>query len=315
MVLFLDKDSYTYGGMNDASLVIRFITEMYNYDYIHDFVFHQNGAIELKTTLTGVLLMTPYHAKNSQYGYQVTENAMGGYHDHFMLFKVDLDILGTKNSFRTIDVVTKKFADPWEAYPMTKKSFKENKRETELNATIKYNFDHPKYYIFYNEKESNKYRNVRGYRVLPLYKIKEVYPDDHIGTRAAEWSKYQLSVSKYKETERYGSCMFNYFPQYRAPLCSFDKMIKDDESIVNEDLVAWIPIGATHIPCSEDFPATPSVGNQMTIFIKPYNYFDEDPSMASANNVYISKTKNKKIIETNNTPKEASCGIPDRNFS
>ena len=65
MVLFLDKDSYTYGGMNDASLVIRFITEMYNYDYIHDFVFHQNGAIELKTTLTGVLLMTPYHAKTA----------------------------------------------------------------------------------------------------------------------------------------------------------------------------------------------------------------------------------------------------------
>ena len=301
--------------MNDASLVFRFITDMFNYDYIHDFVFHQNGAVEIKTMLTGVLLMTPYYADNkNKYGYEVAEKALGGFHDHFMLFKLDLDILGTKNSFKTIDVVTKKFADPWEAYPVTKKYLEENKRKTELNATIKYNFDQPKYYIFYNEKERNKYGNVRGYRILPVHKIKEVYPDDHIGTRATEWSKYQLSISKYKETERYGSCMFNYFPQHSTPLCSFDKMIKDDENIVNEDLVAWVPIGAVHIPCSEDYPITPTTGNQITLFIKPFNYFDEDPSMASANNVYIAKTKNKTVMETNNTPKEATCGIPERNF-
>ena len=61
---FLGNDGYTYGGMNDASLVMRFITDMYYYDYIHDFVFHQNGAIEIKTILTGVLFMTPYYPKN-----------------------------------------------------------------------------------------------------------------------------------------------------------------------------------------------------------------------------------------------------------
>ena len=55
--------------MNDASLVIRFITDMFYYDYIHDFVFHQNGAIEIKTILTGVLLLNPYSAENeNKYG-------------------------------------------------------------------------------------------------------------------------------------------------------------------------------------------------------------------------------------------------------
>ena len=91
-------------------------------------------------------------------------------------------------------------------------------------------------------------------------------------------------------------------------------MIKDDENIINEDLVAWVPIGAVHIPCSEDYSITPTIGNQITLFIKPFNYFDEDPSMASANNVYIAKTKNKTVMETSNTPKEATCGIPERNF-
>ena len=71
---------------------------------------------------------------------------------------------------------------------------------------------------------------------------------------------------------------------------------------------------AVHIPCSEDFPLTPTIGNQATLFIKPFNYFDENPSMASANNVYITKTKSKSVIKTNNTLKEPTCGIPERNI-
>ena len=301
--------------MNDASLVIRFITDMYNYDYIHDFVFHQNGAIEIKTILTGVLVITPfYNQLGTKHGYNVIRTNLGPYHDHIMLFKLDLDILGTKNSFKTIDVVTEKFGDPWEAYPVTKKLLKENKRPTELNATIKYNFDKPKYYILYNENESNNYGNVRGYRIVPVDKVKQVYSDDHIGTKATQWSKYQLSISKYNEGERYGSCMFNFFPQHQKPLCSFDKRLDDDENIVSEDLVAWVPVGSMHIPSTEDYPTTATLGNQLTLFIKPFNYFDEDPSMASADNVYIAKTKSKVFTDTNNTPKEATCSIPERNI-
>ena len=301
--------------MNDASLVIRFITDMYYYDYIHDFVFHQNGAVEIKTILTGVLLMNPYYAESeNKYGYEVIRNTMAAYHDHFMLFKVDLDILGTKNSFKTIDVVTDEFGDPWEAYPVTKKYLKQNKRTTESDAKIKHNFDDPKYYVLYNENQLNKYGNVRGYRVLPVHKIKEVYPDDHKGTKATEWSKYQLSISKYKDTERYGSCMFNYFPQHGKPLCSFDQRLEDDDIIVNEDLIAWVPIGSMHIPSTEDYPTVTTTGNQVTLLIKPFNYFDEDPSMASSNNVYLAKAKNKTILETNGTPKGATCVIPGRNI-
>ena len=233
------KESYRYGGMADASLVVRYVTDMFYYDYIHDFIFHQNGAMEVKTTTTGHLNLSPYYSQNNaKYGYEVIDNFFGGIHDHFMLFKVDLDILGTKNTFKTIDVTVKKFADPWDPYPTFKKFLTHNKRKSESNATIKYDFDKPKYYIVYNENEKNKYENVRGYRILSKGNVKQIYPDDHAGTRATEWSKYQLSVSKYKDTERYGSCMFNFYQQYRNPSCSFDARIKDNENIENEDLVA-----------------------------------------------------------------------------
>ena len=100
---------------------------------------------------------------------------MGGYHDHFIFLKIDLGDLGTQNSFKTIDVVTKTFADPWEANPVTKKYLKKNERTTEPNATIKYDFDHEKYSIIYNENELNQYGNTRGYQIFPVHKMKEVY--------------------------------------------------------------------------------------------------------------------------------------------
>ena len=190
--------------MNDATLTVRFISDMYQYDYIYDYVLYQNGAIEIKTILTGVLLSSAYYPEQTnKYGYEVSPHVLGSIHDHFLLYKLDLDILGTKNNFKTIDLVTEKFKNQWEPFPTTQKYLKHNEHKTELNATMKYNFDNPKYYVVYNENMKNRFGNVRGYRIEPIDKIKQVYPDENRGTKSTQWSKYQLSWSKFKETQRF----------------------------------------------------------------------------------------------------------------
>jgi diamine oxidase len=46
---FAAKGSFIqYGGVVDHALVVRGITTVYNTDYITDFVFHLNGAIEVR---------------------------------------------------------------------------------------------------------------------------------------------------------------------------------------------------------------------------------------------------------------------------
>lgn len=303
-------EDFEYGGLADAYLVVRFFSNMLNYDFIHDFLFHQNGVVEARTTTTGYLLLSQlYKKQKNKYGYEVVDGLLGGVHDHMMLYKVDLDILGTKNSFKTLDMTLEKTQTIYDYQPTVKKFIKENKVQTEKEAAIRYNFDHPKYYIVYNENEKNRYGNHRGYRIYSPNKIKQVYPDKHRATKHTEWSKYQISVSQFKETERYGSCMFNFVPQTLTPRCSFDARIHDNESIVNEDLVAWIPIGGLHIPCAEDYPTTPTIGNRFTIFIKPFNYFDEDPSFASANSVYVEHKNGTSKIDTYGTPTQATCPI------
>lgn len=54
-----------------------------------------------------------------------------------------------------------------------------------------------------------------------------------------------------------------------------------------QDLVAWVTMGVHHIPHTEDLPVTPTPGGHLQFFLLPYNYFDEDPSMASRNAIRI----------------------------
>ena len=63
----------------------------------------------------------------------------------------------------------------------------------------------------------------------------------------------------------------------------FRKYLMDNDSIVSEDLVAWVAIGAMHIPHSEDLPNTARAANSAHFFIRPFNYLDQDPSIGSTN--------------------------------
>ena len=51
--------------------------------------------------------------------------------------------------------------------------------------------------------------------------------------------------------------------------------------------MAWLTLGAHHIPHSEDVPIVTTPGVQLTFFLLPYNYFDEDPSLASRDNIRV----------------------------
>ena len=70
----------------------------------------------------------------------------------------------------------------------------------------------------------------------------------------------------------------------------FRQYLLDNDSIINEDLVAWVTIGMMHVPHSEDIPNTATAANVVSFFIRPFNYFDEDPSMGSTNAILITPT-------------------------
>ena len=125
-----------------------------------------------------------------------------------------------------------------------------------------------------------------GYRIQLKDMMKMSYPAWYDLVNGARWTLNQLVVTKFKEAEDRSSSIYNQADPY-DPVVNFTKYFADDESIENEDLVAWVTIGTIHIPHSEDLPNTGTPANTFGFFIRPYNYYDEDPSIASTDAVLI----------------------------
>ncbi|KPP57056.1 hypothetical protein Z043_125256, partial [Scleropages formosus] len=81
-----------YGGLENHVLVIRTTSTVYNYDYIWDFYFYQNGVMESRVSATGYIHATFFTPEGIHYGNKVYNHVLGNLHTHLIHYKVDLDI-------------------------------------------------------------------------------------------------------------------------------------------------------------------------------------------------------------------------------
>ncbi|XP_063053860.1 membrane primary amine oxidase-like [Engraulis encrasicolus] len=276
-----------YGGLANSALIIRSITTIGNYDYVWDFIFYQNGAVEARVHATGYISSSFFVNEDSlRYGHQVAENTLGNIHTHFINFKVDLDILGVKNVFQTKDMAYEEVSVPWMPERKAKiPRLVENQLKTEQEAALRHDQPIPRY-LHVASNRTNRWGHPRSYRLQVISSAPDHLPESEPEERAMSWARYKLAITKHKDSEQHSSSLFNQndiFP----PAVDFSKFIADNESIENEDLVAWVTTGFLHIPHAEDVPNTVTVGNGGGVLLRPHNYFDEDPSINSPDGVFF----------------------------
>ncbi|XP_066477628.1 amine oxidase [copper-containing] 3-like [Tiliqua scincoides] len=86
-----------YGGLVDSVLVFRSITSAENYDYVWDFMFHQNGAVGVRVSASGYIQSSFFFGDASEFGNRVEKWTLGAIHTHNINFKVDMDVGGLQN--------------------------------------------------------------------------------------------------------------------------------------------------------------------------------------------------------------------------
>ncbi|KAH9505426.1 hypothetical protein Btru_057251 [Bulinus truncatus] len=279
-----------YGGMLDSVLILRTALTVVNYDYIVDFIFHQNGVLETRLMASGYIQASFYHDAERPYGFHLGENILGNIHHHMINFKVDLDIAGTANRYQTLDIQLDKVNrsdDP-------SKEFYQNKivqtlKANELDAVYKFNFDAPKQHIVFSNTTKNVFNENRSYRIEIEGMTKNVLPENVDDDRSIPWARNQMVVTKQKDSEIRSSSVYALFDSSELAT-NFTSFYSDNESIIDEDLVFWITCSAYHIPRSEDLPVTSTVGTNMGFYLLPFNYHNEDPSMSSRDAIYVHHT-------------------------
>ncbi|XP_036123698.1 retina-specific copper amine oxidase isoform X1 [Molossus molossus] len=305
--------SHFYGGLAGSALVVRSVSSVGNYDYIWDFVFYPNGVLEGRVHATG-FVNTAFLSGGEEsllFGNRVGERVLGTVHTHAFHFKLDLDVAGLKNWVVAEDVVFKPVAAPWSPeHQLQRPQLIRQVLEREDLTAFPLGNPLPRY-LYLAGNQTNAWGHQRGYRIQIHGPLGIHMPLESDMEKALSWGRYQLAVTRRKEEESQSSSIY-YQNDIWTPTIAFADFI-NNETLLGEDLVAWVTASFLHIPHAEDVPNTVTVGNRVGFLLRPYNFFDEDPSIFSPGSVYFEKGQDAGLCNVNPVaciPHLAAC-VPE----
>ena len=103
-------------GRPASELVVRSASEVGNYDYLIDYVFHQDGSIRIAVGATGIdatkgvaskSMKDATAAVDTRQGTLIAPNLVAPFHSHYFNFRLDLDVDGAANDFMRERLVQK----------------------------------------------------------------------------------------------------------------------------------------------------------------------------------------------------------------
>jgi primary-amine oxidase len=262
----------------NTELVVRMAPVVGNYDYLVDYVFDRAGDIDVKLGAYGIdatkgvassTLADPTAAADTAYGTLIAKRLLAVNHDHYMAFRLDMDVDGTDNRLVEDRIVPRRISGDgprrslWqvESHPTTV----EGPVTTPLAAAQ-------------FRVESATRRNAQGYptsyQLMPGHTDTSILaPDDPIQVRAG-FSAYTLWSSAYAPDERFAA---GPYPNENPEADGLPKWVAAKRPIDGRDLVLWYTVGFRHVPRAEDWPAMPGLWHGFRL--RPFNFFDRSPAL------------------------------------
>ncbi|MQL99294.1 hypothetical protein Taro_032011 [Colocasia esculenta] len=269
-----------------VTLVVRMAASVANYDYIVDWEFQMDGLIRVKVGLSGILMVkgTPYEHKNQvpnnehMYGTLLSENVIGVIHDHYITFRLDMDVDGADNSFVKVGL-TKQGTSPGESPRTSYLKATRRVARTEKDAQVRLKLYDPAEFHVINPGKTTRVGNPVGYKVVPAGTAASLLdPNDPPQLRGA-FTNNQIWVTPYNKSEEWAGGLFVFQSKGEDTLAVWSER---DRGIENKDIVLWYTLGFHHIPCQEDFPIMPTVSSSFDL--KPVNFFESNPILRMAPN-------------------------------
>ncbi len=268
----------THESRPEVELVLRTIPVVGNYDYVIDYVFSAKGNIKVEVGATGMDAVRAAKAKKmddatalyeTKVGNLVAPNLVGVYHDHFLSFRIDLDVAGQNNTLITDEIIPVKYPNNprksgWEVV--------EHPNLTEGPISDSKN-GHDGFYRVVNKNEKNSLGQYKGYQIMGHSHLSQL-DDNDLPQKRAAWSKEQLWATPYKKDELFPS---GRYPNQSDGSEGIIKWTAQQRSIDNTDIVCWYTLGFHHITLPEDWPVLPTMWH--SFMIRPAMSFDKNPAI------------------------------------
>jgi primary-amine oxidase len=257
-------------------LVLGYVSTVGNYDYAFDWIFHQDGTLEMKAGLTGVMsvkAVNPDAPDHNDHGHMVAKALSAVHHQHFFNFRLDLDIDGAEGNqaveMNTVSAPPGK-ANPYGgAFDMT-----ESILRTESEAMRQMDLASSRSWKIVNPGVKNALGQPVGYALLPGENARPFAAPDSSIRRRAGFLNFPFWVTPYMASELYAA---GDYPNQSKGGEGLTKWTAANRPLDGKDLVVWYTMGVTHNPRPEDWPVMPV--HQAGFKLIPVGFFSRNPAL------------------------------------
>ncbi len=269
-------------GVPQIELVVRAAATVGNYDYILDFVFSPQGNITLRTGATGFdairtvaseTMESKTAEKDAEFGTLIAPQTVAPNHDHYINYRIDLDIDGNPNTVQLDRIVQMRLPPNSHRRSIWMRKSEVIQTETALDQT---NNHQTEYFVrIENPSKKNALKQRPGYWIQSHHQSQSVLTDDDPAQQRADFSRSTFWFSRYNEHELWAA---GDYPNQSKGGDGLPKFIAQHEDIEGEDIVLWYTMGFRHVTRPEDFPILPTFWHEVTL--RPSSFFVMDPSMS-----------------------------------
>ena len=261
-------------------LLVRVGAVVGNYDYLLDWIFRQDGSIEVRVGATGILEVKATKAASAldadlgadAYGRFVDRNIVAVNHDHYFSYRLDLDIDGTSNRFVKDRLVTRRLSDEHPRRSLWVRE--EHVAASERDARLDIDLTRPALWRVLSTDRRNSSGYPTSFHVLPGRNANTLLTADDYPRRRAGFIDHHLWVTPQQDGERHAA---GDHPTLSEPGQGLPAWTAADRPIRDTDIVVWHTIGMHHLPRSEDWPVMPTMWYGFEL--RPFDFFDRNPAL------------------------------------
>ncbi|HEY7311004.1 MAG TPA: hypothetical protein VH643_16690 [Gemmataceae bacterium] len=265
-------------------LVVTSFVRVDEYDYGFNWIFHEDGTLQMEVLLTGRMLVKYVdreedeegHDGRASFGHLVEPHREAPNHQHFFNFRLDFDVDSAgRNS--VVEMNTKARPEGKDNPHGNAFVMEERPLRGELDAQRQLNLDSSRKWKIHNTCATNALGQPTGYVLVPGENSVPHSTDKSFAQQHAGFIKSHVWVTPYRAEEMYAA---GDYVNGGPPGQGLPKWTDANRPIEDEDIVVWYTLGVTHVPRPEDWFLMPA--HRTGFKLVPSGFFARNPAMKAA---------------------------------
>ena len=269
---------YNDAARRSRELVVEWFSSLGNYEYGFAWIFREDGSIEQKTTLTGIMalkgarrLTRDATAARDPHGQRVSDVLVAPHHQHFFAFRLDTDVDGAGHQgVVEVEGQPSTVGDDHAGHAAIMSAATPLTSEQRARRFV--SGPKSRRWIVLNGHVRNAVGDATGISLMPGENALPLADTSAWIRKRAGFLDAQLWVTPYRAGELYAA---GEYPNQSRGGDGLPAFTRSNASISDTDVVLWYVMGITHLPRPEDWPVMPA--HVAGFRLVPTGFFDANP--------------------------------------